>query len=103
MKWAVSLRCEKKYPLQSPAAVIAAAWVTVSLLDAPAACQTSIEESPDLMALAHQKPNCKEFRNNCQVCIQLPDGKLGCSNIGVACNPNGSWRCSVPGTSEERK
>jgi hypothetical protein len=91
------------YLLQSSAVVIAAACVTVSSLSVPAACQMPIEESPDLMALARQIPNCKEFRNNCQVCIKLPDGRLGCSNIGIACNPSGSWRCSVPSTSEEPK
>lgn len=48
----------------------------------------------ELEALARQLPECKEFRNACQVCKRLSDGKLGCSNIGVACNPSGEWRCS---------
>jgi hypothetical protein len=56
-----------------------------------------------MQALCAADTDRKEFRNDCQVCIKLRDGQLGCSNIGVACNPSGSWRCSVPSTSEERK
>ena len=77
--------------------------VAVCTVSAPAETQVRLEQSPDLQALALQIPDCKEFRNDCQVCIKLRDGQLGCSNIGVACNPSGSWRCSVPSTSEERK
>jgi hypothetical protein len=66
-----------------------------------AAAQTA-ERSPDLLALERQMPDCREFRNDCQVCVRLPDGKLGCSNIGIACSPSGQWRCSVPGKTEER-
>jgi hypothetical protein len=49
-----------------------------------------------LEAFAKQMPDCKEFRNACEVCVRLGDGKLGCSNVGVACNPSGPWQCSVP-------
>jgi hypothetical protein len=67
----------------------------------PAAAQTPAEKAPfpapDLLALAQQMPDCKEFRNACQVCVRLSDGKLGCSNIGVACSPSGDWRCSALG------
>jgi hypothetical protein len=38
----------------------------------------------DLLALALRIPDCKEFRNDCQVCINLPERKHGCSDIGVA-------------------
>jgi hypothetical protein len=69
----------------------------------PAASQTPIEQSRELHELLRQMPDCKELRNDCQVCVKLPDGKLGCSNIGVACNPSRSWRCSVNGAREERK
>jgi hypothetical protein len=72
-----------------------------SMVGAPADAQTSVDPSPQLLTLARQMPGCREFRNDCQVCIRLPDGKLGCSNIGIACTPNGSWRCSIPAQSEE--
>lgn len=72
-------------------------------LTPPATSQTPIEQSRELEKLVRQMPDCKEFRNDCQVCVKLPDGKLGCSNIGVACNPSGSWRCSANGARKERK
>ena len=77
---------------------IAAALVAAAV-SAPAVSQTK-EPAPaadsNLEALAKQMPDCKEFRNACQVCVRLADGKLGCSNIGVACNPSGPWQCSAP-------
>jgi hypothetical protein len=78
--------------------------VVGAALSAPAVSQT--KEPPavtdsNLEALAKQMPDCKEFRNACQVCVRLADGKLGCSNIGVACNPSGSWQCSIPTKSGE--
>jgi hypothetical protein len=76
--------------------------VAVGTLSAPAASQTSVEPSPDVQVLAQQMPECKEFRNDCQVCVRLADGKLGCSNIGIACSPSGHWRCSAPTKTEER-
>jgi hypothetical protein len=54
-----------------------------------------------LLALVRRLPECREFRNDCQVCLKLPDGKLACSNIGIACNPSGQWRCSVLGKAEQ--
>ena len=59
--------------------------------------------SPDVEALAQRMPDCKEFRNACQVCARQADGKLGCSNIGVACNPSGEWQCSTPKADEPKK
>jgi ABC-type taurine transport system substrate-binding protein len=81
---------------------IAAAAVAVAV-SAPAVAQTKEPAVTDsnLEALAKQMPDCKEFRNACQVCVRLADGKLGCSNIGVACNPSGSWQCSIPTKSGE--
>lgn len=73
----------------------------VCALSAPAASQTPTqvrpaEHSPDLHALAQQMPDCKEFRNACEVCGRRADGKFDCSNIGIACGPSGDWRCSAP-------
>jgi cytochrome P450 len=53
----------------------------------PAVLQTKPPAAADsnLDALAKQMPDCNEFRNACQVCVRLADGKLGCSNIDVAC------------------
>jgi len=67
-------------------------------VSAPALCQT--KEPPavvdsNLEAMALQMPDCNEFRNACQVCARLADGKLECSNIGVACTPSGPWQCSA--------
>jgi hypothetical protein len=59
--------------------------------------------SADVEALALRMPDCKEFRNACQVCARQADGKLGCSNIGVACNPSGEWQCSIPKADEPKK
>src|SRR5262245_25916324 len=75
-------------------------------VSAPALCQTkqppAVADS-NLEAIAQQMPDCKEFRNACQVCVRLADGKLGCSNIGVACNPSGPWQCSAPSKPAETK
>jgi len=78
----------------------AAFLVALGASSAPGASQTPGEPSADLLALAQQMPNCREFRNACQVCVRLADGKLGCSNIGIACNPSGDWRCSIPAPPE---
>ena len=80
--------------------------VLVGALSAPAIAQTPKQESsppPDVEVLAQRMPDCKEFRNACQVCARQADGKLGCSNIGVACNPSGEWRCSIPKADEPKK
>jgi hypothetical protein len=67
--------------------------VFVCFLSAPAIPQTpekkSILPTPDGLVLAVQMPDCKEFRNACQVCVRAPNGKLGCSNIGIACSSSG--------------
>ena len=75
--------------------------VLIYLLGSPAASQTAAERPPiptppDVNVLAQRMPDCKEFRDNCVVCAKLSDGKLRCSNIGIACTPSGEWRCSVP-------
>jgi hypothetical protein len=57
----------------------------------------------DLSALARQMPDCKEFRNTCEVCVKLADEELHCSNIGIACSPNGEWKCSSPKRTDEPK
>jgi hypothetical protein len=57
----------------------------------------------DLSTLARQMPDCKEFRNACQVCMRLADEELHCSNIGIACSPNGEWKCSSPERTDEPK
>jgi hypothetical protein len=79
--------------------------VLVFALSAPGMSQTTtaqaINPDPDLNEFARRMPDCKEFRNACQVCSRLADGKLGCSNIGVACTPNGDWRCSVPAKTDD--
>ena len=78
--------------------------VVVCQLSAAAIAQTLEQSplpSPDLVALAKQMPDCREFRNACQVCVRLADGKLGCPNIGIACNPSGTWHCAIP-SQEER-
>jgi hypothetical protein len=78
----------------------------VCALGAPASAQTSSEPpkpAPELEALARQMPDCQEFRNACQVCVRVAEGKLGCSNIGVACSPSGPWHCSAPSQPQPTK
>jgi hypothetical protein len=68
------------------------AAVVAACAGAPALSQTkepaAVADS-NLEAVAQQMPDCKEFRNDCQVCVRLADGKLRCSNIGIACTPSG--------------
>jgi hypothetical protein len=82
------------------ALTLAVAAIACTLIP-PAVSQTT-EQAPvvsgDLEVLARRLPDCKEFRNACQVCVRAADGKLSCSNIGIACNPSGEWRCSIPAT-----
>jgi hypothetical protein len=72
----------------------------------PAASQVPAEPHAapalDLQALARQMPDCKEFRNSCRVCLRQPDGTLGCSNTGVACTPDGPWRCATPANPDQK-
>jgi len=83
-----------------------AAAVVATVVSGPAVSQTkdppAVTDS-NLEALAKQMPDRKEFRNACQVCVRLAEGKLGCSNIGVACSPSGPWQCSVPSKPGEPK
>jgi hypothetical protein len=85
---------------------LSGAIVLVGVLSASAVAQTAKQDPTppwDVEALAERMPDCKEFRNACQVCARQADGKLGCSNIGVACNPSGEWRCSIPKADEPKK
>jgi hypothetical protein len=78
---------------------LCAAILLVGVLSDRAVSQTSEQPrnaSTDVEELARRIPDCKEFRNACQVCARLADGKLGCSNIGIACTPSGAWQCSAP-------
>jgi hypothetical protein len=80
--------------------------VLVGALNSFAIAQAPKQDSNppvDVEALAQHQPDCKEFRNACEVCARQADGKLGCSNIGVACNPSGEWRCSIPKADEPKK
>ena len=80
--------------------------VVACQLSAPAPAQTREQSplpTPDLVALAKQMPDCREFRNACQVCVRLADGTLGCSNIGFACNPSGAWHCAIPSQEEKAR
>ncbi len=84
---------------------------TVLLLSAAAIAQAPLSETvpPDwkaegapvaptaLESLAADNPACTEFRNSCIVCVRSEKGGLGCSNIGIACQPDTSWRCTSPG------
>jgi hypothetical protein len=80
--------------------------VLVGALHAPAFSQTPVDKTtappPDLFALAQQMPNCKEFRNACEVCVRLPGARLACSNVGIACSPSGNWRCSELSKTDEQ-
>lgn len=76
--------------------------LVVIFVIAPATSQASVEPSPDVLVLAQQMPECREFRNDCVVCVRSADGKLGCSNVGIACTPSRQWRCSLPKKTEER-
>ena len=87
------------------ALTLAGAAIACTLI-LPAVSQTNHQApvaSQDLEVLAQRLPDCKEFRNACQVCVRAADGKLGCSNIGIACNPSGEWRCSIPSTLGDQK
>jgi hypothetical protein len=85
---------------------LSGAIVLVGVLSASAVAQTAKPDPTpprDVEALAERMPDCKEFRNECQVCARQADGKLGCSNIGVACNPSGEWQCSISKADEPKK
>jgi hypothetical protein len=88
--------CLVRGGLSSVAILVA---VVAASVNSPALCQTKeppVVPDSNLEAIAQQMPECKEFRNACQVCVRLADGKLGCSNIGVACTPSCPWQCSAP-------
>jgi hypothetical protein len=83
------------------ASLISAVTLALSTLGAPAMSQTSVEASRDVIELAKRLAGCKDFRNDCQVCVRLENGNLGCSNNGIACSPSGQWRCSARKMMEE--
>ncbi|MGO9544743.1 MAG: hypothetical protein ACLPPF_08110 [Rhodomicrobium sp.] len=48
---------------------------------------------PSLAEFAKTVPGCNEVQNNCQVCLRGADNEFHCSNVAIACSPNGEWRC----------
>ena len=87
---------------------VAALILVIPMLaaSAPSTAQPAKHDSAppkNLERLAARMADCKEFRNACQVCARRADGKLGCSNVGIACNPSGEWRCSVHSQSAPTK
>lgn len=47
-----------------------------------------------LDSFASENPACTEIRNGCIVCTKTEQGRLGCSNVGIACVDSGAWRCT---------
>lgn len=48
-----------------------------------------------IQARFDRDPACTEMTDGCQVCRRHVEGKAGCSNPGIACQPSG-WRCKNP-------
>jgi hypothetical protein len=55
----------------------------------------------NLLDLARKQPECKEFKNACQVCLREENGELHCSNVSIACSPRGEWKCSNSATASD--
>ena len=85
--------------------LIASILALLIALRVPAMSQAPVDSisgsMQDLTALAKQLPSCKAFKTDCEVCIKMPDEKFGCSNVGIACNPSGVWRCAEPITTDQ--
>jgi hypothetical protein len=40
-----------------------------------------------MQSFGQQNATCEEWTNSCQVCRRAPDGQMGCSTPGIACQP----------------
>ncbi len=40
-----------------------------------------------VLAYGAAHPECLEWTDSCRVCLRSPDGRVGCSTPGIACQP----------------
>lgn len=56
----------------------------------PAENKGALDKIPsDVSVLAYgaTHPDCLEWTDSCRTCLRSPDGRLGCSTPGIACQP----------------
>ncbi len=57
---------------------------------APGENKSAPEKIPsDVSVLAYgaAHPDCLEWTDSCRTCLRSPDGRVGCSTPGIACQP----------------
>jgi hypothetical protein len=40
-----------------------------------------------VLAYGAAHPECLEWTDSCRTCLRSPDGRVGCSTPGIACQP----------------
>ena len=56
-----------------------------ALADATAPAKVPSDVSVLAYGAAH--PGCREWTDGCRICLRSPDGRVGCSTPGIACQP----------------
>jgi hypothetical protein len=76
---------------------VIALLVSACCMSGNAHCQALSQEATSPLSLeefAKAMPDCIEIKNECQVCARGADKQFHCSNVAIACSPNGEWKCT---------
>jgi hypothetical protein len=46
-----------------------------------------VPSDASVLAYGAAHPECLEWTDSCRTCMRSPDGRLGCSTPGIACQP----------------
>ncbi|HEY6258241.1 MAG TPA: hypothetical protein VIY51_20860 [Xanthobacteraceae bacterium] len=71
-------------------AVVFAAWLQLGpalAADVPEGSTQPPNSPAAHSVLAGPGGTCQAWTDGCRICRQEPDGKVACSNIGIACQP----------------
>ncbi|HEY0145837.1 MAG: hypothetical protein WDN29_07365 [Methylovirgula sp.] len=48
---------------------------------------TKVPSDVSVLAYGAAHPECLEWTDSCRTCMRSPDGRVGCSTPGIACQP----------------
>ena len=54
---------------------------------AQTATPTKVPSDVSVLAYGAAHPECLEWTDSCRTCLRSPDGRVGCSTPGIACQP----------------
>jgi hypothetical protein len=51
------------------------------------ATPAKVPSDVSVLAYGASHPDCLEWTDSCRICMRSPDGRVGCSTPGIACQP----------------